>query len=786
MRREATVLVLGGGGREHAIAWKLAASPRVARIVVAPGNGGIDRLAATVGDDVLVARAPDPPRSVDGLAAWASELGADLTIVGPEAPLADGVVDAFEARGLRCFGPTADAARIESSKTFAKAFMSRHGIPTAAYEVFTSVDAAVAWVREADRPLVVKASGLAAGKGVFVCGDAEAAERALVAIMREGRFGDAGREVVIEERLVGEELSVMAFTDGEVLVPMPAVQDHKAAYEGDRGPNTGGMGAYTPVPAATPEVLADIAARILRPAVAGLRAEGRPFVGVLYAGVMLTSDGPRVLEFNGRFGDPETQVVLPLLEGDLYELALACVEGRLDEVPVAWERRAAATVVAASGGYPGAYTAGKVVSGFDAAERRALIFHAGTRYEGEALVTSGGRVLAVTGVADKLSLALAAAYDGLSQIDFDGMHVRRDIGHRALAPRSGRRLAVGTTPGVMRYRDAGVDIDAGAEAVSRMAEAVRSTYTPHVLSGVGAFGGLFDGAALAGVPDPVLVASTDGVGTKSLVATHLGWVEGLGRDLVNHCIDDILVQGARPLFFLDYVASSRLDPAQVAEVVGGMAAACRESGCVLLGGETAEMPGVYREDALDVAGTIVGVVSRGRIIDGRGVAPGHKVLGLPSSGLHTNGYSLARRIVGDPRRYELTLPGEERTVGEALLAPHRSYLPEVEALWAADIQPRGLVHITGGGLVDNPPRVIPEGLALRLWWGSWKVPAIFRWLMAEGGVPIDEMRRVFNMGLGMLVVIAPEEVSGALAVMPGAVTVGEIVERAGGDPAVIF
>lgn len=337
----------------------------------------------------------------------------------------------------------------------------------------------------------------------------------------------------------------------------------------------------------------------------------------------------------------------------------------------------------------------------------------------------------------------------------------------------------------LTYRDAGVDLEAGARAVELMKAAVRATYGPEVLLGIGAFGGLFDAGALKGMHAPVLVASTDGVGTKTKIATALGRYDTIGHDIVNHCANDILVQGAQPLFFLDYIASSRLEPAMIAAVVGGAAAACQAAGCALLGGETAEMPGVYEPGEFDLVGTIVGVVERGRIVDGATVAPGDVVIGLASSGLHTNGYSLARRVFQGWDLHQ-PVPQLNSTLGEALLVPHRSYLAEVRSLEQAGVEVRGLAHITGGGLVDNPPRILVGGLGLRLHWGSWPVPAIFRLIEEVGQVPEAEMAHVFNMGLGMLAIVPAAQAEVALqALVEGAWPVGEVVAAAG-PPKVMF
>jgi phosphoribosylformylglycinamidine cyclo-ligase len=333
------------------------------------------------------------------------------------------------------------------------------------------------------------------------------------------------------------------------------------------------------------------------------------------------------------------------------------------------------------------------------------------------------------------------------------------------------------------YRDAGVDIAAGARAVELMKEAVRATYGPEVLLGIGAFGGLFDAAALRTMDAPVLVASTDGVGTKTKIASALGRFDTIGHDIVNHCVNDILVQGARPLFFLDYFAASRLDPVQVATVVGGCAAACRAVGCALLGGETAEMPGVYAPGEFDLVGTIVGVVDRAAIIDGRAIVAGDAILGLASTGLHTNGYSLARRVLAD-RDLRAFVPELGQPLGDALLAPHRAYLAEVQRLQQAGISIKGLAHITGGGLIDNPPRIFPEAVAARLQRATWPIPPIFRLIQQAGQIADDEMAHVFNLGLGMLVIVPADQVAHALSVLGAdAWLVGEMVPRAGG-PAV--
>lgn len=419
------ILLIGGGGREHALARALCRSPKVRRVHVAPGNGGTD------GDlEGRVVNAPLAADDLDGLLAFARARAIDLTVVGPEAPLVAGVVDRWTEVGLRCFGPTAAAARLEGSKAFAKDFMRRHGIPTAESGTFTTVGPAEAWIDAAPFPVVVKASGLAAGKGVLLPETKDAAKVAVRAMLEGGAFGGAGAEVVVEERLVGEEVSLLALCDGETAVCLPPARDHKRIGDGDTGPNTGGMGAFAPTPALDPETRARVERDVIQRTVDGMRADGSPFSGVLYAGLMLTADGPKVLEYNCRFGDPEAQVLLPLLESDPLEALQACVDGRLSATRLTISTDCAATVVLASAGYPGKYAKGVTIEGIPQAEAtgHTTVFHAGTRRTTGGWQTHGGRVLAVTGRGPDLDAALKRAYAGVEQIRFEGAQYRRDIG----------------------------------------------------------------------------------------------------------------------------------------------------------------------------------------------------------------------------------------------------------------------------------------------------------------------------------------------------------------------
>ena len=419
------VLVIGSGGREHALAWKAAQSPDVEKVYVAPGNAGTAREAKLENVAIGV-------EDIDGLIAFARDNTIALTIVGPEAPLVIGVVDAFEAAGLRCFGPSKDAAQLEGSKAFTKDFLARHRIPTADYANFTGVDEALAYLKEKGAPIVIKADGLAAGKGVIVAmtlAEAEAAVRDMLA------FGEAGHRVVIEEFLAGEEASFIVMVDGEHILPMATSQDHKRVGEGDTGPNTGGMGAYSPAPVVTPEVHQRIMTEVIEPTVKGMAAEGNPYTGFLYAGLMITEDGtPKVIEYNCRFGDPETQPIMMRLKSDLVALCSAALDGKLDTVSTEWDERAAMGVVLAALGYPGSYAKGDAIEGLDGADSDdAKVFHAGTAEKDGKVVTAGGRVLCATALGNSVREAQQKAYALADKISWSGMFMRRDIGYRAIA-----------------------------------------------------------------------------------------------------------------------------------------------------------------------------------------------------------------------------------------------------------------------------------------------------------------------------------------------------------------
>jgi len=721
-------------------------------VLAAPGNAG-----------TLERRNVDPCDPAQVTALCSSEK-IDLVLIGPESALEAGVSDALRTAGIKVFGPSQAAARLETSKGFCREFARKLGIPSPQSKNFSGPHAAAdakAWADAQGFDVVVKADGLASGKGVIVPESLEERNRAIDLLAAAG-------PIVLEEKLSGPEVSLLVFCDGKSVAAMPPAQDHKRIGEGDTGPNTGGMGSYAPTRICPPDMTAQILNTIVRPTIDGLAREGTPYVGVLYAGLMITKDGPRLLEYNCRFGDPEAQTLLPLLDTDLRDVALACVEGTLAQLPVRWRDESACTVVLASCGYPEKPVTGDVITGLeDAAHVEAVqIFHAGTKIRGDDITTAGGRVLNVTATGRDLEEARDRAYCAARMIQFSGRQMRRDIGWRELARSSGG------------YASSGVNIDEGNRAVELLKEKVEATRAAGVLGGIGSFGGALDASALKTFRHPVLVATTDGVGTKVMLASEAGCYDTIGHDIVNHCINDLLVQGATPLFFLDYIASSSISAPRVAEIVGGMAEACAAAGCVLLGGETAEMPGVYCEGEFDVAGTMVGAVERDKLLPRPGIVPGDVLLGLASSGLHTNGYSLARKIFrGLP--LEVVPAGLGMSLGDALLSPHRSYL---DVLLGALDQGliKGLAHITGGGIFDNLPRILPPGTGAVIDRASWPVPPLFSLINEAGALPDSELFRTFNMGIGMVLVCDPaNEQAVRNAIAEPVYTLGNVVAGGG-------
>ena len=440
------ILIVGSGGREHTLAWKIAQSPKVKQIFCAPGNAGIAKIAKCIAI---------PADDLENLAAFAQKEAIDLTVVGPEAPLSSGIVDLFEKKGLKIFGPSRKAARIEASKSFAKQMMLKYKIPTAMGKTFTSSQKAVSYIRAMTPPIVVKADGLAAGKGVMVCKTKDEAEQAVKMMLEDRAFGDAGKKVLVEACLAGEEASFIAFTDGKHVLPLPASQDHKTIYDNDEGPNTGGMGAYSPAPVVDRDMADKIMNQVMKPMVKAMAAEGAPYKGVLYAGLMIDRDQVKVIEFNARFGDPEAQPLLMRLSSDIVDIMEAVVDGRLDQCFIKVDQRPAVCVVMASDGYPGAYKKGMAISGLEDAARMkdVMVFHAGTALEGNKIVASGGRVLGVTALGDTIQKAISKAYLAVSKISWKGSYHRTDIGQKAV-----RRLETPPKVAIVMGSDSDYDI----------------------------------------------------------------------------------------------------------------------------------------------------------------------------------------------------------------------------------------------------------------------------------------------------------------------------------------
>ena len=764
--------MVGGGGREHALAWRLSESPTVDLIHVAPGNGGTE---GTPGR-VIIKNIDISVDNFTSLVAHATENDINLVVVGPEAPLVAGISDAFRAVGIACFGPSKAAARLEGSKTFSKDFMQRHNIPTAAYHNFTDYETARQYLDLIEYRVVIKADGLAAGKGVFIPTSKEEQVEALKEIMLDRAFGEAGNEVVIEEFLEGDELSVLTFSDGYTIRSLPPAQDHKRIFEGDQGPNTGGMGCYAPTRVASRDLIDEIDRTIVQPTIDNMRNEWTPFVGMLFTGLMITKDGPKVLEYNVRGGDPETQTLLQLIDRDtdLAKVMFACTSGSLSAVELKIQQAYSATVVASAEGYPGSYAKARPIS-LQSPPKDTRIFHAGTSIAEERLITSAGRVIAVTSTAQTLEAAVAQAYEGMKNVHFDGMHFRKDIAHRAFRSQSQADEA-------MTYASTGVSIDAGNTLVQQIKAAVKSTAIPGADGSIGGFAGTFS-LARAGFhqESPTLVMCTDGIGTKLKLAFAMDKHDTIGVDLVAMNVNDLIVTGARPLMFVDYYACSKLHILDAKRFVEGVAVGCRDSACVLAGGETAEMPVLYTGKDYDACGTALGAIDTGR---GQRILPnksdmteGDILLGLASSGAHSNGFSLINQIIAraqlqhsDPAPWDSTT-----SVGLSLLTPTRIYVKSLLKALSRDLI-KGMSHITGGGLSENVPRMLPDHLAAEIDIASWKRPRLFEWLQKAGNVSSTEMSRVLNNGIGMVLVVSTESSEEAMTALEQA---GETVYTIG-------
>ncbi|PBC27697.1 Trifunctional purine biosynthetic protein adenosine-3 [Apis cerana cerana] len=742
------VLIIGGGGREHAIAWKLSQSPQVNKIYVSPGNYGLSLVNKVSLINLNV-------KNNKEVAEWSKNNKISLVVIGPEEYLANGLADELKNAEINCFGPQKAASKIETDKYWAKEFMDRYQISTARWKGFVNAKEAKKFVMNAQFPaLVIKASGLAAGKGVIVTKNKEEACKAIDEILIDKKFGSAGESIVIEELLEGEEVSILAFTDGKTIIPMIPAQDHKRIFNNDIGPNTGGMGAYCPCPLLNKDNYEMVKSNILQKAIDGLKQEQIPFVGVLYAGLMLTKDGPRVLEFNCRFGDPETQVILPLLKSDLFNVMKACCEGSLVESLIVWEKNLFAVgVILASQGYPISSSKGQIITGINDVLHTNFIFHSGTNISSKGeLITNGGRVLITVSLAPSLALAAAKATHAAQIISFDGKQFRTDIAHKGIA----RSILQN---GQLTYKSSGVDIETGNSLVSAIKPMSYSTQRLGSMGSIGSFGGLFDIKA-TGYKDPILVSGTDGVGTKLKIAFECKKHDTIGIDLVAMCVNDILAHGAEPLFFLDYFACSKLNIKIATDVINGISKGCKIAGCSLIGGETAEMPDMYSNEEYDLAGFAVGVVERNNLLPRiNDIKEGDIIIGLPSSGLHSNGFSLVRKILKIAnKKYADIAPFSEnnRTIGDELLEPTKIYVKEVISALRTNFI-KAFAHITGGGITENIPRILPKDMGVILDAKKWKIQPIFAWLATVGGINKEEMLKTFNCGIGAILICSEKD-----------------------------
>ena len=663
--------------------------------------------------------------------------------------------------------------------------MHRHSIPTAEFGNFSDYESARRYLDSVSHNVVIKADGLAGGKGVIIPSTKEEAHQALKEMMVDLQFGKAGNEVVIEEYLEGDELSILTFSDGYTIRSLPPAQDHKRIFDGDQGPNTGGMGCYAPTRIAPKEVREEIDRTIIQPSIDSMRKDGFPFVGILFTGLMMTKKGPKVLEYNVRGGDPETQTLLPLLSADtdLAQIMVACAEHWLDGVSINIEPNYSTTVIGVAGGYPNSYAKGKPIT-LDPTPEGTLIFHAGTTLSGNELQTSGGRVIAATATASTLEEAVKKSYEGISTIHFEDMFYRKDIAHRAFRQTANTSLT---------YAAAGVSIEAGNELVNRIKTAVKSTKRPGTDAVIGGFGGLFSLAAANSQyhpNSPTLIGAIDGVGTKLKIAHAVGIHDTVGVDLVAMNVNDLVVQGAEPLFFLDCYSCGHLDVPTATAFVTGVANGCVQAGCALIGGETAEMPGLFVDNTYDAVGAAVGAINttgehaRAILPYTDSMRSGDVLLALASSGPHSNGYSLVRKIVerdglsyADPAPFSVPGLPADVSLGRALLTPTRIYVkPILNALASHPGAIKGLAHITGGGLVENIPRMLPATLTADIDVRAWKQPSVFNWLQRAGNVPAAEMARAFNCGVGMIIAVDP---SAEAAVRETFEAQGETVYRVG-------
>ena len=751
----ASVLIIGDGAREHAITWSLSKSPKVSRIYVSPGNGGTESMGGKVENVNL---------EFDIIDSWSVANDITLVVIGPEIPLSLGLANKLLDVDIPTFGPSQEAAQIETSKAWSKNFMIRNNLKTAKFKTFqkNQITDAEEYAKQLNYNVVIKASGLAAGKGVIVPKKYNKIEvlMGIDEMFKTSIHGNATDYIIIEEQLDGYEFSLLAFCDGTACVCMPPAQDYKRAYDNGQGPNTGGMGAYAPYVMDKSHL--SKAEKLMTKAISSLKQDGTPFIGCLYGGFMMTDDGPYILEFNARFGDPETQVILPLLKSDCFEIMYACATGRLGEIQdISWLNGSAVTVVLSSGGYPEKYDVNFPIKGLESTVDLPgiHIFHAGTKINKDVFKTSGGRVISVTSISQDIYGAIHGAYCTSKKIHFNGIYYRKDIATSSIT---------------LNYKSSGVSIDTADKLIEKIKPITKSTFIKGCESNIGGFGSIFN-LNLTQFnhfnDDLLLVSGTDGIGTKILLARLCSTLENtdfnLGIDLVAMSVNDIITTGATPLFFLDYYATSNLDLDNSSRFIEGVARGCLNSNCALVGGETSEMPGLYNNKDYDVAGFAVGAVYRQKMLPRTHLMDvGDLLIGFSSSGIHSNGFSLIRKAIereanlhyngnqvvllnSQAKNVGLSLKDNE-TVAEVLLKPTLIYTNIMHSLDNELIL--GAAHITGGGVYNNIKRIIPDHLDIKL--NRLEFPLVFSWVQSKcGNLSYEEMISTFNFGIGFVLIV---------------------------------
>lgn len=728
------VLLVGSGGREHAIGQALVKNSNCKLFTLGTNaNPGLLKISTFISNDFI------NPSVITNVA---KSCKVDFVFIGPEVPLAQGVADMLWGFYIPCIGPKRIFAALETSKGFARNLMHEFKLNSYCpdYQYFKEYDESevLKFVAKHNGSIVVKANGLKSGKGVKVCGDdLHTLKDILTYCQQLGKF-------VLEEKLEGPEFSLLSFCDGTHLVHMPPICDFKRVNEGNKGPNTGGMGCISPPNFLTPEDIKEaelVNERVIKSMSVKYNRDKHGYKGILYGGFMKCEDGLKVIEYNCRFGDPEAINLLALLESDLLTICQHIIKGTLSEDAVVFANKSSICKYLVPLGYPNKPTknCSLYLDGIDD-----NIIYAATHKTHYDIKATGSRAIAVVKTGENLHQMALDINEQLSKVP-GPFNFRKDIG-----------LNDNTT---ITYADSGVSIEEGTLTIQKIREHVERTHNEHVLSAFGSFGGIYN------CRGNKLVASTDGVGTKSILVLeqfgHEKGLEMLGNDIVNHCVNDILVEGAVPLFFLDYFASSKLSSDHVESFVKGVSDACVNSGCALLGGETAEMPGVYVDGHLDIVGTMIGRIE----IPMSGVKEGDCVIGLPSVSPHTNGYSLIRKIIkGHESEFDM----------DELCRPHRCYLKEVQTVWNNNIIIHGLCHITGGGLIDNPPRVL--GKELKIEYNSWTVPDMYQKLQELGNVPEDDMLRTFNMGVGLMIFVKESNKDMVLKLLDDSFDLGVVVK----------